>query len=433
VRWRLSLAFFAAAAWTATVAAGAPAHAPSPSPPRSPSPPPSPSPSPSPSPYLALGEEIVAAVRDNFFDAARAEAWARRHRGYGAAPQEWFAFAARTNQLLAELATSHTGFYPRGGGEQPMLSAIFAEGLKTRPVHASLGVDLARMAGGLFVRRVFPGGPAQAAGVLRGDRIVSVDGKPPAPELPLVSGAGRPVRLVVERAPHQPTIELAPVPALVNPKQEWLAMQRDGSTIVERDGERIGYHPMFSCAGAEHEAALRASLVGPLASAAALVLDFRDGWGGCQADLVGLFNPTAPIVTAIGRAGTRSISSPVWRRPVVLLVNGGSRSGKEMVAFVLKKHHLAVLVGERTAGAVMTGRAFRLSDGSLLYLAVADVMVDDHRLEGVGVAPDVEVRDSLAFAQGKDPQLDRALAVAADEVKRRRARPAPQLRPVGAR
>jgi carboxyl-terminal processing protease len=211
-------------------------------------------------------------------------------------------------------------------------------------------------------------------------------------------------------------------------------MQRDGSTIVERDGERIGYHPMFSCAGAEPEAALRASLVGPLAGAAALVLDFRDGWGGCQADLVGLFNPTAPTVTTIGRAGSRSISSPVWRRPVVLLINGGSRSGKELVAFVLKKHHLAVLVGERTAGAVMTGRAFRLSDGSLLYLAVADVMVDDHRLEGVGVAPDIEVRDSLAYAQGKDPQLDRALAVAADEVRRRRAaRPAPQHRPAGVR
>ena len=110
--------------------------------------------------------------------------------------------------------------------------------------------------------------------------------------------------------------------------------------------------------------------------------------------------------------------STAWRRPLVLLVNGGSRSGKEIVASMLQKQRLAVLVGARTAGAVMTGRIFLLSDGALLYLAIGDVLVDGQRLEGAGVVPDVEVPDALEFAQGGDAQLDRALAVAAREAHR---------------
>jgi carboxyl-terminal processing protease len=361
--------------------------------------------------HLALGDEIVALVRDNFVDAARAQSWAKQHRGYGATIHEPSAFAARTNDLLSELATSHTAFYPRGGDEHAMLSAVFEEGLKAKPVYASLGIDLARTPGGLFVRRVFPGGAGEAAGVQRGDRIVSIDGK---------TRAGQPVRLVVQRSPQQPTIELRAVPKRVDPKHEWLAMQRLGSKIVERGGERIGYHPMFSCAGAEHEAALRDGLAGDLASAAGLVLDFRDGWGGCRPELVNLFSPVAPTVTSVGRAGNRATTSAAWQRPVVLLVNAGSRSGKEVVAAALKRHRLALLVGERTAGAVMTGKVFELSDGSLLYLAVAEVLVDGQRLEGAGVAPDVTIPDRLEYAQGKDPQLDRAIDLAVDLVRKRK-------------
>jgi len=369
--------------------------------------------------FTARGDEIVALVRDNFFDAARAQAWAAKHRGYAAEVRDASAFAARTNEILAELATSHTAYYPRGGGEHPMLSAIFQDGLKTTPTYASLGIDLARTANGVFVRRVFPGGAGEAAGLRRGDRIVALDGKPPPDATqPLVTRAGQPVRLTVQRKPTEPPIELRAVPVLVNPRQEWLAMQRTGSRTVGLNGARVVYHPMFSCAGAEAEAALRDALAGELAAADALVLDFRDGWGGCRPELVDVFSPLAPTVTSIGRGDKRATTWKAWRRPVVLLVNGGSRSGKEVVAYALKQRHAARVVGERTAGAVMTGRVFPLSDGSLLYLAVADLLVDGARLEGVGVFPDVEVRDYLEYAGGYDMQLEQAFGLAAEEARK---------------
>ncbi len=90
-----------------------------------------------------------------------------------------------------------------------------------------------------------------------------------------------------------------------------------------------------------------------------------------------------------------------------------SRSGKELVAFAMKQRAMATLVGERTAGAVLSGSPVTLSNGDMLYLAVMDGAIDGTRLEGVGVGVDVEVPDSLPYAAGKDPQLEKAVDVAA--------------------
>lgn len=83
---------------------------------------------------------------------------------------------------------------------------------------------------------------------------------------------------------------------------------------------------------------------------------------------------------------------PHWTRPVVLLVDEGTTSGKELAG-----------VG---------GRGFLMADGSLLHLAVMDIGVDGRHLEGVGVAPDVVVPFERRWAAGRDPQLGAALAEA---------------------
>ena len=69
-----------------------------------------------------------------------------------------------------------------------------------------------------------------------------------------------------------------------------------------------------------------------------------------------------------------------------------------MLTYGFKKNGFGEVVGERTAGALLAGRAFLLSDGSLLILAVNDVAVDGERLEGKGVAPTIEVPFDLRYA-----------------------------------
>ena len=60
---------------------------------------------------------------------------------------------------------------------------------------------------------------------------------------------------------------------------------------------------------------------------------------------------------------------------------------------------------------MLAATAFLIGDAGLLLLAVDDVLVDGHRLEGVGVAPTIEVAFDPRYAAGADPQLDRAIQV----------------------
>jgi len=118
----------------------------------------------------------------------------------------------------------------------------------------------------------------------------------------------------------------------------------------------------------------------------------------------------------VGRDGKERLWPASWRKPVVLVTNKNTRSGKELVAFAFRKHAIGPIVGERTAGAFLMGRPIPLSDGSLLYLAVERVEIDGVALEGSGVAPTVEVADTLFYTAGADPQRERALTLAAELV-----------------
>jgi carboxyl-terminal processing protease len=65
---------------------------------------------------------------------------------------------------------------------------------------------------------------------------------------------------------------------------------------------------------------------------------------------------------------------------------------------------------------VLAGRLFPIDNRCSLYLAVFDILLDGERVEGVGVAPDVEVQQD-ALSSGKDLQLDRARAILADKMR----------------
>jgi carboxyl-terminal processing protease len=103
-----------------------------------------------------------------------------------------------------------------------------------------------------------------------------------------------------------------------------------------------------------------------------------------------------------------------WRKPVAMLINSGTRSGKEVLAHGFKKNGFGSVIGERTAGALLAGTAFLLSDGSLLIVAVNDAAVDGERVEGKGVDPTIKVPFDIRYAAGQDPQLDKAVEMLSD-------------------
>ena len=92
---------------------------------------------------------------------------------------------------------------------------------------------------------------------------------------------------------------------------------------------------------------------------------------------------------------------------MVVLINSGTRSGKEALAYQFLKTRRATLIGTTTAGAFTAGKGFFAdrNAGYMLYLAVFEMSLDDQVIEGIGVAPHIRVPALL----GVDAQLDRAL------------------------
>jgi len=146
----------------------------------------------------------------------------------------------------------------------------------------------------------------------------------------------------------------------------------------------------------------------PLKSADGLVLDMRGRWGGAPPDATDLFVGHSPTMVVTDRDGDRSIETTSWDKPVVGIIDSGSRSGMEILADGLKRARVT-LVGTKTAGNVLAGRAFMLKDNSILELAVLDVHIEGVRLEGNGVTPNIEVPFELPYSAGADPQRDRAI------------------------
>src|SRR4029077_10177284 len=105
----------------------------------------------------------------------------------------------------------------------------------------------------------------------------------------------------------EPLLALRVLPRQVHPAEEWLGGARGAARVLDVKGHRIAYALVWACAGEEPQRLLGEALAGSLAQAEALVLDFRGGWGGCNSTFLDLFNPTAPELTQIDRAGQRSV------------------------------------------------------------------------------------------------------------------------------
>lgn len=105
--------------------------------------------------------------------------------------------------------------------------------------------------------------------------------------------------------------------------------------------------------------------------------------------------------------------------PIVAVVDSTSGSASEVLARVLQLEKRATIVGDRTAGAVMTARTFRhtVGLGSVALYAVSVTigdlrMSDGGTLEGTGVTPDHLVLPTAAdLVAGRDPALARAVTL----------------------
>ena len=81
-----------------------------------------------------------------------------------------------------------------------------------------------------------------------------------------------------------------------------------------------------------------------------------------------------------------------------ILTNGNTASTCEPIVYAFKHRKRAIVVGETTAGAMLTGEEFDLGNGFKLFLPTADYYAaDGYRIDQKGVTPDIEVKQEEAL------------------------------------
>jgi carboxyl-terminal processing protease len=249
--------------------------------------------------------------------------------------------------------------------------------------YSGVGIEVSAEDGRVVVVTPIDGSPAARAGVRAGDVVLAVDDRPVTPDrleetIARMRGvAGTQVRLAVGRSGE-------PEPLLFTLERGEVHVHTVRAAALPGD---YGYVRIsqFSDSTPDDLVNALAGLMqdGPQAAMhplRGLVLDLRGNPGGVLESAVSVadaFLDSGLIVRADGRTPEARFEMSATRgdaldgQPLVVLVDGGSASGSEIVAGALRDHGRATLMGERTFGKGSVQTVIPLRDGQALKLTTS--------------------------------------------------------------
>jgi carboxyl-terminal processing protease len=310
--------------------------------------------------------------------------------------------------LVERLGDQNTAFV------DPKQAALFNSDMQGQFEGIGAGVELAE-GGGVRIRYLFAGQPAEKSGVQVGDVIIAVDGKD-ITKLNLIEAISlirgpkdSRVVLTIRREGQQPldiTVTRAriEIPTVTT------------KTLGEGKIAYIALSDFSSVAPARLADAMKEALA---AKPTGLILDLRGNPGGLLDSAVRIgsyFVPEGNIVIERTKDGKERIfrrqgSFLLGKTPLVVLVDAGSASASEIVAGAIQDVGSGVLIGEKTFGKGSVQAPNNLSDGSQLRVTIARWFTPKNRgIHGTGLQPDIVVPLTKEdVAARRDPQLDRAV------------------------
>ncbi|MFY9301901.1 MAG: S41 family peptidase [Atribacterales bacterium] len=279
---------------------------------------------------------------------------------------------------------------------------------------SGLGIVIAIKDDKLTVISPFQGSPAEKAGIKAGDVIVEIDG---VPALGMSSDEavrrmrgerGTSVTLTIQREGEEENI-------VVEVVRDIIKIQ---SVEYEMLSGNIGLIRISEFHGRTQEELKKALSSLQVAGVEGLILDLRNNPGGLLQSAVlasGMFVPRGnPLLIVEDREGKReSITNfvdPVWKGPIVLVINKGTASGAEILAGVLRVHLGAELVGETTFGKGVVQEIFPLSHGGGVIFTVSKYLLPDGTdLNGKGLEPDILVSEEEEQIKKAEEELRRLI------------------------
>ncbi len=350
----------------------------------------------------SLYDQAVAVLRTRYFDQTFRETklpeLAARYRADALAAKDLNAQRDALSQLLSHIPASHLGVLSEE-------SFNYLVGELTGVQRPTFGFHALRLGREYFTALVLEGGPAAEAGIVPWERIVSVDREPIAQSARL-DYEQKDAYLSIERDPpiHSLLCEKDDAATFLLERKSgerrsvklqarpYSALEgaRASARTIEMDGRTIGYVHFWFIHSSGVLELLRELFDGPFAKAEGLLLDLR-GRGGNGV----IVNPMLELLRE-------------WGRPIVALTDRQSRSAKDALAYEFKRRRLALLVGERTAGAVIPATFAPLSDKTVLMFPSFTLgeYTEQLELKG-GVEPDIQVERAGPYSAGDDPILFR--------------------------
>lgn len=331
------------------------------------------------------------------------------------------AFAGEINRALREFGISHIRF------NTPRVATNRQSGTT-----AGLGLGVKKTDAGLEITTVLPQGPAGQAGLEVGDVIKEIGGKvaDDTAAIRVEPGATLQVKVLKKSGETKDlTLESKTFSAA---RPETLTWLDDESAVLKIYTFSRGYDRNNIEKLLKEVQDKRAKY---------LILDLRSNGGGAVNNLQHLLSLLIPdktdVGTFIGRAladryakeknepatdpvkiaefstskfrTSRRLTLDPYQGKIAVLINRGSASASEIAASALKETRDAVVVGTRSAGAVLASVYGRLPGGFEIQYPIQDyVTIKGQRLEKNPVVPDLEPERPT---DGKDNQPQAALEV----------------------
>ncbi len=260
------------------------------------------------------------------------------------------------------------------------------------------------------IMSVIEGSPAARAGLLAGDKIVSVNKKRTEGMsldnlISRIRGKkGTPVRIGVSRAGDELSFDMIRAPIdIPDSKYE----MRSNVAIVTIS--QFGDHLIKDAATLFDDVAAK--------NPEGVVLDLRYNPGGyLQAvpSVLGEFLPNGTVYLYTKGKNfqdeyvTRGEPTMGVDLPLVVLVNEGTASSAEIVAGALQDHGRATIIGKKTFGKGTVQTVIPFQNKSSIKFTIAEWLTpDEHPINDIGITPDEEVSQNDAG----DAQLERALDI----------------------
>jgi len=267
-----------------------------------------------------------------------------------------------------------------------------------------LGIELGTKDGKLMVNAPIEDTPASRAGILAGDHIWQIDGKPTEGVaindcVSRMRGTpGTAVTLGILRVGAAKPLSFRMVRAIIKTKSL-------KGKLLEHGYGYIAVAEFQERTGDDFERALKVLAADNGAPLSGLILDLRFNPGGLVNQAFRVANcfvgeglTDGLIVSTKGREpdSTRSMTAYVGekepRYPMVVLINGFSASASEIVAGALQDHKRAVIMGTQSFGKGSVQSVIPLRNGDGLKLTTALYYTPSGRsIQAKGITPDIIV------------------------------------------